>query len=289
MNYTIKNDILNIEISSFGAELQSIKKNNVEYLWQGDEKSWKNRATNIFPFIGRMQEGKYTYKGKAYEMGSHGLARHTDFIVDKAEDNKIIFKMTSNEDTLKNYPFVFDYFITYEIKDNTLFITSKVVNKDSKPMYFGIGGHPGFITPINRSLNFEDYYLEFDNCFNPNNIRVSQIGLVTHKEAFPLKDNKILNLTHSLFDNDALILDNLSKGVTLKSDKDDKSVYVKYENMTYLGIWHTPKENVDFVCIEPWTSLPGRGGIIEDIEKQDSLICLDASKEYENTWSISIN
>ena len=76
MNYTIKNDILNVEISTLGAELQSIKKNNVEYLWQGDEKSWKNKATNIFPYVGKMQDGKYIYKGKTYEMGSHGLARH---------------------------------------------------------------------------------------------------------------------------------------------------------------------------------------------------------------------
>ncbi|MBS5794608.1 MAG: aldose 1-epimerase family protein [Clostridiales bacterium] len=289
MNYTIKNDILNIEISSFGAELQSIKKNNVEYLWQGDEKSWKNRATNIFPYVGRMQEGKYIYKGKTYEMGGHGLARHIDFLVDKIEDNKIAFKMVSTEETLKSYPFSFEYFIIYEIKDNTLFITSKVVNKDNNKMYFGLGGHPGFITPLNSNLNFEDYYLEFDDCFKPNNIRVSEKGLIKHKEAFPLKDDKILNLTHNLFDNDALIFDNLSKGVTLKSDKDNKSVYVKYEYMTYLGIWHTPKANVDFVCIEPWTSLPSRDGIIEDIEKQDNLICLDVNKEYENTWSITIN
>ncbi len=289
MNYTIKNDILNVEISTLGAELQSIKKNNVEYLWQGDEKSWKNKATNIFPYVGKMQDGKYIYKGKTYEMGSHGLARHIEFEADKIEENKIVFKMTSNEDTLKNYPFIFEYFITYEIKENTLFITSKVVNKDNKPMYFGLGGHPGFITPIDNGLNFDDYYLIFDDACKVNNIRISEKGLITHKEPFTLKDDKVLNLTHNLFDNDALVFENMSKGVTLKSDKDDKSVYVKYENMSYLGIWHTPKAQVNFVCIEPWTSLSSRDGIIEDIEKQDNLVCLDANKEYENTWSISIN
>lgn len=289
MNYTIKNDILNVEISTLGAELQSIKKNNVEYLWQGDEKSWKNKATNIFPYVGKMQDGKYIYKGNTYEMGSHGLARHIEFEADKIEENKIVFKMTSNEDTLKNYPFIFEYFITYEIKENTLFITSKVVNKDNKPMYFGLGGHPGFITPIDNGLNFDDYYLIFDDACKVNNIRISEKGLITHKEPFTLKDDKVLNLTHNLFDNDALVFENMSKGVTLKSDKDDKSVYVKYENMSYLGIWHTPKAQVNFVCIEPWTSLSSRDGIIEDIEKQDNLVCLDANKEYENTWSISIN
>ena len=288
MNYTIKNDILNVEISSFGAELQSIKRNNVEYLWQGDENSWKNRATNIFPYVGRMQEGKYTYKGKTYEMGGHGLARHIDFTIEKLEDQKITFKMISNEETLKSYPFNFEYFITYELKEDTLFVTSKVVNKDNKAMYFGLGGHPGFIIPLDNRLKFEDYYLEFDECAKINNIRVSEKGLITHKEEYPLKDDKILNLTHNLFDNDALIFENMSKGVTLKTDKDNKSVYVKYEDMTYLGIWHSPKKEVNFVCIEPWTSLPSRDGIIEDIEKQENLIFLEENKQYENKWSITI-
>ena len=288
MNYTIKNDILNVEISSFGAELQSIKRNNVEYLWQGDENSWKNRATNIFPYVGRMQEGKYTYKGKTYEMGGHGLARHIDFTIEKSEDQKITFKMISNEETLKSYPFNFEYFITYELKEDTLFVTSKVVNKDNKAMYFGLGGHPGFIIPLDNRLKFEDYYLEFDECAKINNIRVSEKGLITHKEEYPLKDDKILNLTHNLFDNDALIFENMSKGVTLKTDKDNKSVYVKYEDMTYLGIWHSPKKEVNFVCIEPWTSLPSRDGIIEDIEKRENLIFLEENKQYENKWSKTI-
>ena len=289
MNYTIKNDFLNVEINSYGAELQSIKKNNIEYLWQGDEKTWKNKATNIFPFVGKMQDGKYMYKGQTYEMGSHGLARHIDFLVDSKEENKIIFKMESNEYTLKSYPFNFEYFIIYELKNNTLIITVKLINKDNKEMYFGLGGHPGFIVPLDDSLAFEDYYLEFDDCSKPTSIRTTSKGLISYKEEFILKDDKILNLTHNLFDNDALIFENISKGVTLKSDKDNKSIYVKYDNMSYLGIWHTPKTSANFVCIEPWTSLPSRDGVIEDIEKQDNLICLEANKKYENSWSITIN
>lgn len=288
MNYSIKNDKINVTISTLGAELQSIEKDGTEYLWQGDEKSWKNKATNIFPYVGKMTEGKYIYKGQTYEMGSHGIARHIEFIVEEKEDTKITFKMSSNENTLKSYPFIFDYFITYEIKENTIFITSKVVNKDDKTMYFGLGGHPGFITPIDNNLSFEDYYLEFDNECNINNIKVTEKGLVTHKEKFNLEDNKILNLTHILFDNDALIFENMAKGVKLKTNKDTKSVYLKYDNMTYLGIWHTPKAQVNFICIEPWTSLSSRDGIIEDIEKQDNLVSLEANKKYENTWSIGI-
>lgn len=32
----ISNDVLSIAIQDFGAELHSIQKDNVEYLWQGD-------------------------------------------------------------------------------------------------------------------------------------------------------------------------------------------------------------------------------------------------------------
>ena len=288
MKHSIKNNILEIEINSLGAELWSIKKDNTQYLWQGDENSWKSRATNIFPFIGRMEDGKYKYNNKIYEMNPHGFCRHTDFALDKKEDTKITFKISSNEDTLKIYPFLFEYYITYELKKNTLVITSKVINKDNKTMYFAIGGHPGFITPINDSLNFEDYYLQFDSPCKINNIRTSEKGLVTHKEDFQLEEDKILKLKHSLFDNDALIFENVSKGVTLKTDKNNKSIYVKYEDMKYLGIWQSVKKSPNFICIEPWTSLPPRDGIIEDIETQDGLISLDSNKEYANSWSITI-
>lgn len=93
MIYIIKNRFLNIEINSIGAEMQSIKKDNIEYLWQGDNNTWKNKATNIFPFVGKMQDGKYIYNGITYEMGNHGFARHTNFIANKIGDDKIIFKM----------------------------------------------------------------------------------------------------------------------------------------------------------------------------------------------------
>lgn len=36
----ISNSILKVQISQHGAELQSIKKNGKEYLWQGDAKFW---------------------------------------------------------------------------------------------------------------------------------------------------------------------------------------------------------------------------------------------------------
>ena len=49
----IKNDQLTVEISSLGAELQSIKDaNGNEYLWDGDPKYWARRSPLLFPIVG---------------------------------------------------------------------------------------------------------------------------------------------------------------------------------------------------------------------------------------------
>jgi galactose mutarotase-like enzyme len=52
----IENDLLRVQASSLGAELQSIvlKKDGTEYLWQGDPTYWKGRAYNLFPICGRL-------------------------------------------------------------------------------------------------------------------------------------------------------------------------------------------------------------------------------------------
>ena len=53
----ITNGCLCAEISSFGAEIQSVlNENGTEYIWQGDPVYWKDRAINLFPYIGRLPE-----------------------------------------------------------------------------------------------------------------------------------------------------------------------------------------------------------------------------------------
>ena len=61
MIYTLENDSLKVQVNSHGGELWSIQtKDGAEYLWQGDETYWKDRALNLFPYIARLTEGKYT-------------------------------------------------------------------------------------------------------------------------------------------------------------------------------------------------------------------------------------
>ena len=290
MEYTIKNSKLTVTISTVGAELQSIKDSGGhEYLWQGDPKYWDMKAINIFPYVARLTEGKYTLNGKTYSMNSHGFIYKTDLSVEEFTEDSISFILESNEATRKEYPFDFKYTIKYSLEGDVLNTTYKVKNKSDDTMYFGIGGHPGFIVPMESSDCFEDYYLEFSNCCEPVRIGFTEKCFLNGMdEIYKLSNEKKLPLIHSLFDDDAIVLTNMDKTVTLKSDKNSRSVTVTYDKMDYLGIWHKPRTDAPYVCIEPWTSLPSRQDIVEDLSAQENLIRLEPHKAYENLWKIII-
>lgn len=71
---TISNSRLSVSVSDYGAELQSVKLDGVERLWQGDPVVWDGRAPVLFPFVGRIKNGEYTYNGVTYPAPTaHGL------------------------------------------------------------------------------------------------------------------------------------------------------------------------------------------------------------------------
>ena len=290
MIYQIRNEQLTVAIEDLGAELSSIKSSDgTEYLWQGDERYWTGRALNIFPYVARMTEGKYTLHGKTYEMGIHGFARSTVFAVKEASDTHIVFATENTAETEKQYPYTFQFEIVYKLEGNKLLNTYRVKNQDTTQMYFGVGGHPGFNVPLEEGVAFEDYYLEFDSAEAAKRVTFSEDCFVTGvDENYAMEEGKKLPLHHDMFDDDAIVLTEVSKGVTLKSDKGSKAVHVTYPDMPYVGFWHKPKTDAPYVCIEPWSSLPSRKGIIEELSTQPGIVSLEAGGVYENTFVMEI-
>ncbi len=290
MNYKISNSKLSVEISSKGGELRSIQDaEGKEYLWQGDADSWTDRGPNLFPYIGRMTDGQYRYQGKTYHMDIHGFLPHMEMnLVEKKED-ELVLGLQNTPETELCYPFLFELDICWKLIEDTLQITYYVRNKDIKTMYFGIGGHPGFCVPIADGLAFEDYRIDFGENAQLSQVVLSDDCFVTENTVpVPLVDDRYLSLQHGLFDRDAIVLDKMPKSLVIESKKDCRKIRVVYEDMKYLGIWHWPKIEVNYVCIEPWSSLPSRKGITEDLETQPNLLRLESGCEYQNTWSITI-
>lgn len=286
----LQSDELTVLINPIGAELWSIiDKNNEERLWQGNPEIWEDKAPNLFPFIARLTNGSYTLNGDTYKMDTHGFAKSTSFSSIVNNDNSITFQSKQNSDTKNSYPYDFDLDINYKLEKNKIIITYSVKNNSEIDMYFGIGGHPGFIVPLCNDIKFSDYYLEFDEHNFPTRIGFTEDCYLNGDDIiYNLLEDKKIILDHKLFDDDAIVLKNTSKSVALKCKKNDKEIIVNFDDFEYLGLWQKPGSDACYICIEPWSSLPSRKDIVEEFTTKSDLICLEPSKIYKNTWSITI-
>ncbi|MBQ8549781.1 MAG: aldose 1-epimerase family protein [Clostridia bacterium] len=290
MLITIKNEKITVSADTFGAQLMSIKgADGTEYLWQGDPAYWQNRAPNLFPFIARLTEGKYIYDGREYAMPNHGFAGKREFTAELLDNDCAVFTLESNDEIKEMYPFNFVFRVIYALRDNSLDITYSVENTDDKRIYFAVGGHPGFCVPLEEGKEFSDYSLTFTDACRPDRVGFTpSVFLSGVDEEYPLEDGKTLRLAHEKFDDDAIILKNMCREVTLCHKDGGRGLTVTYPDMPYLGIWHRPKTDAPYVCIEPWSSLPSRQDIKEDLACKSDLVSLPAGMLYENTWSVTV-
>ena len=288
--FTISNDILTVTLDKTGAVLHSITKEGTEYLWQGNAVYWARRDANLFPYVGRLTEGKYLLDGKEYLMTIHGFCIGTDFEVTSQSADSIRFTLEDSERTREMYPFRFAFHVDYRLEENRIVKTCLVENKDSREMYFGIGGHPGFNVPLGGEGAFEDWKLVFPQesqpvrmDLDPENYRYAGT-----EQPYPLENGTTIALTHDLFDLDAVVLRDMPRSVCICSPVSSRSVTVDYPHMPFLGLWHKPHSDAPYVCIEPWVSLPSHSAYMEDISKQEHLIHLPAGETYRNIMTITL-
>lgn len=288
MLYTIENPHLRAIVSEAGAELQSLQSpDGTEYLWQGDPSYWPDRALNIFPYVARLTEGRYQLDGRMYSLPIHGFAPRARFSLAYRSKTSLTLTLCDNAETYAQYPRHFIFSVRYQLIDALLQITYQVENTDTRDLYFGLGGHPGFRLPLEAGLAFSDYRLLFSSCCQPRRIGfTSNHFLDGTTSPFPLVDNVSLPLTHELFHHDAVVLENTARQVFLGSPKGTKGVTISFPSFPYLGIWHVPYTEAPYVCIEPWSSLPATAGKTSILEAHKDLIHLKPSHIYKNLWSI---
>ena len=289
MIITLKNDKLTLTVDSLGAQMQSLKSaDGCEYLWEADPAYWGKHAPNLFPFIARLEGGKYCFDGKEYSLPTHGFASKFEYEVEKADGNSAVFTLKSNDEIKAMYPFDFIFKVIYTLCGDILEINYRVENRGDKRLPFAVGGHPGFRVPLDEGKSFEDYCLVFDTPCSPDRVGFSEKVLLSGCDTpYPLENGDRISLTHSLFDDDAIILKNMSRGVTLCCEGGAHSLTVRFPDMPYLGFWHKPKTDAPYVCIEPWSSLPGRDSVLEDLACKSDLLVLPAGGVYENRWTIT--
>lgn len=281
---------MTVTIDEMGAQLQSITAaDGTEYLWNGDPAYWSGRAPILFPYVGRLTNDRYTYGGREYEMTRHGFAKRTAFSVVTAGKDHVTLHIEDTEESRRTYPFAFHFDVSFVLEDKTLVIVFATENMDKKTMFFGLGGHPGFRVPLEAGKDFTDYRLTFAEPCRPNRVLLGDSYMLSgQEEPYPLENGVDLPLRHELFDHDAIILKNFARSLTLSAGEGSRGITLTCPKMRYMGIWHQPRTDAPYVCLEPWVSLPSREGVVEDLSQQFDLISLAPRQRYENRWTVTI-
>lgn len=286
----LENNLLSIKVLEKGAELCSIvcKTSGTEYLWQADPAFWNKHSPILFPIVGTLRNDTYWYKDKSYTMSRHGFARDKQFIVKDQENGRVCLELEADEATLQQYPFLFSLQVTYELEGANLTVSYTVVNKGAETMYFSIGGHPAFNLPLNKSLQFEDYTLQFDQAEQAEIYPLNPEGQLL-ASGIPFLDNTdTIPLQKSLFYADALIFKKLQSGkIRLASGKDSRNIEVSFDQFPFLGIWS--KKDADFICIEPWQGITDGQDASGLLEEKEGIRNLGPQQQWNVSWQVAFN
>ena len=286
------NEVLTIEVSEHGAELQSIRKDDYEYLWQGNPEYWGRRSPVLFPIVGSVWEKCFRVNGKVYEMGQHGFARDMDFELVSAADTEVWYRLESSEKTLAAYPWPFVLEIGYRLEGNSVKVLWKVTNPGETEMYFQIGAHPAFNYPGYDPDAVDRGVVAFDRNDNLQRSGFKGKGCVDPQARFPipLSDDGMLRLKRDTFDDiDTLMLEN---------DQVHKIVFLKNDSSPYLtvtfdapvvAIWSPPKRNAPFFCIEPWYGRCDRADFTGEFKDRDWVNALAPGATFSASYTITLD
>ncbi len=294
MRNVIENEKLVVTIDDHGAEVRSVvsKLTGKEYMWCGDSAYWGRVSPVLFPIVGGVRDKKYTYQGKTYNMGQHGLARDLDFVVEKASVDEIMYLLKSDEKTKESYPFDFELRIRYTLDGNTLGIMWIVNNPADENMFFSIGAHPAFACgsrengPVGTTLvfgrkrNTEDFELHYRGLNKAGNALHEDIVLPTKVGYVPVTDG--------FFDRSALMFENKQADFVSLLDVDGKElVRVSTDRVPLFAVWSPEGKKAPLICIEPWYGRCDAEDYEGDFSEREYIEKLEGGETFEGGYEIS--
>lgn len=261
----IANSYAKAVISEIGAELKSFVINSQEFIYQPTEGWWQGSSPVLFPTVGPMPDNKLEFNNKIYGIDFHGFAKSSVFSVENKTADSATFKLSSNDNTLKSYPFDFAFLIQYTLIKDGLEILFSIKNNDTKNMYFGLGLHTGYklFGDINESkiiFDSQEDRREYSVDSNDAQLNVS-----------PLINKNILYLSDKLFEKGAVTFSNL-KSKKCVFENQETNLEIDFSDFSCVTLWKQP--SAPFLCIEPWSYKSGHYIFERDIEKISGMTCL---------------
>ena len=290
--HTLTNGILTVNVKEHGAELSSIRKGEVEYLWQADPAFWGRHSPVLFPIVGSVWEAKYRVGDTEYSLGQHGFARDMKFTLLSKTETEIAFRLESTEETFAMYPWPFVLDIEYKLHDNNVDVVWKVTNPGTEDMFFQIGAHPAFFYPDYDVDKMERGYFSFDRSEGLECIRIKAKGCVDAETKYPFEipADGLLPVTKETFDEiDTIMMQDSQVGkVTLHRTDSTPWISLTFD-APVVGIWSPPTKNAPFICIEPWYGRCDTFEYAGDYRDKDWMNRLAPGQTFETSYTITLH
>lgn len=246
-------------VSPLGAELQTVRDaEGRDLLWDGDPAWWTGRAPLLFPIVGALNGDRYRLDGRIYGLPKHGFARRRRFaLLERAED-RCVFRLEADADTLEAYPFRFRLDVAVTAAGATLTVAATVSNLDAREMPASFGYHPALRWPLPGGGARGDHRIVFATEEPEDLLSIDAAGLVLpQRRPSPLEGGRVLPLRDALFTEDALIWSPV-RSRSCRLEGDGRAVEVGFGDAPLLGVWTKP--GAPYVCVEPWWGLADPAG-----------------------------
>lgn len=298
----LSNEFLTIEMKAEGAELCSIRTAEREYLWQANPKFWARHSPVLFPIVGRIWDDVYRVQGHEYHLSQHGFARDRKFTLISETEDTVWYALESDAESLEKYPYPFRLEIGYRLHGHSVDVIWRVENPSENEIFFQIGAHPAFYWPEFKGSDEEPYakdgllgYFRLSKDGQPvgrtlQRSTITEKGCVDPKAAREviLQENGLLPLNFSLFDKDALVLEDAQVDKVELLHTDGKPYLTVAFDAPLVGLWTPPAKQAPFVCIEPWYGRCDRVHYEGEYADREHMNHLGAQARFEVSYTITV-
>ncbi|WP_298762498.1 aldose 1-epimerase [uncultured Polaribacter sp.] len=262
-----------------GASLQELVLNK-KLIIKDISKNYKvNYASSIlFPFPGRIEDGKYTFKDKEYQVpcndtennnALHGVVfdKKFEFVSKEHQNEAMVLKLCYQpEKKESSFPFLYKIDLIYTLSATSLTLKMQVTNLDNTNFPFFLGWHPYF-----ESSNLDKSFVDFkSNKQSKLNDRLIAVDVIDKQITAPI------HFKHKTFDDCFYLTDTKVKFITpdykLLINSDAKNAFLQM---------YTPPDRKR-VALEPQT------GPSNALHNKTSLTILEPEKNYTVNWSLQL-
>lgn len=285
--HILENEFLRVVIDDAGAELTSVydKASGQERLWTADPAVWNRHAPILFPFVGKVYDGKYRIGSREYAMKTqHGFARDQVFACVEKTADAVSHRLCATEQTLAIYPFDFLLIVRHHLKGRQLTVEWQIANRGEETMFFSIGGHPGFLMP--EGLRKEDCLFSFPGKDSLAYLSANAAGYI-----LPQVHHLPLSGGFAAWQKDIpdtwIFEDRQVQQVGIAAPDGTPFVTMHCETFPMLAIWANP--DGPFICLEPWFGRADDDGFTGTVSEKKDMQTLNGGETREIAYSVEFH